>query len=316
MNKLFGTLAAIGSGIVTVVFALMSAILLLAGPVSLFKTMQKVGKHPMGSGKPTKAVNSGITRIIIVFALTGVLSIARLIVQRIDVLAICTFIVNLLCLVYIVIIAKKTRAKDITERKNYERSQIESVTHESQLASANAQLKANRAMAKGSAKVVQAKVGTAVATERAKQVAVNSATAHIAAGAIAKPKEAIEYAQASGALAEGKELADKFADNLMGDNAPTVIDGQYADVTEEAKAVMSDADAQLVEHIKGMTRDVIESTLRLGAGALMIDVEGRSVEEIAGDVLKYSPHEYIETLPNELSDVEKAVVVVEGSSKS
>lgn len=307
---------------ITFLLGLVLAGLTLHTPFALMKATQAIDWNKSGSGKNTAAVKkkgkkvfaSGAGACILCFAIIFTNGFGST-VGKISIVA---MVINILCLVAMVAITQLTNYKDAKDKKSYredERAEaVEKMQHQTELAKNKAQLNANKAMASGGSKVVKAKMSTAVATENAKTTAVKVATAHMAVGSVTKPKEAIEYAQASGALAEGKELADRMADNLMGDMAPTVIDGQYKDVTDEAKAMMSDADAELVEHIKGMARETMCALLQKGADSLMLDTEGQTPEQIADNVLRYAPTEYVEQLPSELSDFEKAVAVVEKSA--
>lgn len=297
----------------------------LATPFKMIKMMQGVDWSRSGSGKNTRAVKRGGGKVFAFGAVACAICFALLfsnggIHGASGVIAIIGLVVNLLCIVVTIAIQQFVSYKDGKDknmRRAEDRAEAEAdVKHKTAMAQSKAELKANREMASGGAKVVAAKMGTAIAQERAKTAAVKSATAHMTVGAIAKPKEALEYAQASGALAEGKELADKMADKFMGELAPTVVDGTYSDVTEEAKNVMSDADAQLVEHIKSMTREKMCELLQAGANALMLDIDDQTPEQIADNVLKYAPKEYVDTLPGDLSDFEKAVAVVESSAKA
>lgn len=306
----------------TFLLGLLLAVLTLHTPFALVKSTQALDWNKSGSGKNSGVVKkkskkvyaSGAAACIVCFALIFTNGIKN----AVGTISVIAMVVNLLCIVAAIGLSQLVNYKDAKDKKGYQADAREEAAadleHKTAMAKSKAQLNANKAMANSGTKVVKAKVGTAVATEKAKEVAVKSATVHMAVGAVAKPKEAIEYAQASGALAEGKELADKMADNLMGDMAPTVIDGQYKDVTEEAKSVMSDDDAQLVERIKGMTRETMCDLLQKGADALMLDTDEQSPEEIADNVLRYAPAEYVNSLPNELSDFEKAVAVVESSA--
>ena len=201
--------------------------------------------------------------------------------------------------------------KDDANKEQYRQRKVTATKEKTEFVQARAEYKANKAMADGGAKVVKAKMDTAVATEQAKTIAVKSASAHMALGAIGKPQEALDYAQASGAIAEGKEIADKIADKAMGELAPTVIDGEYKDVTDEAKAVMSDRDAALAEHIKGMSRDALEQVIIKGAEKLELNVGNPDVAKLSKDVYRYSPQELKEAVPEELTDEQKAAFLIE-----
>lgn len=299
-------------------------LLTLTTPFKMIKMLQGVDWSKSGTGKNTKAVKKDGGKVFAYGASACAICFALLFSNgfhgAIGIIAIIGMVLNLLCIIITIAIQQLVSykdGKDRSTRRAEDRAEAEAdVQHKTAMAQSKAQLKANQTMASAGAKIVDAKMDTAIAQEKAKAAAVKSATAHMAVGAIAKPKEALGYAQASGALAEGKELADKMADEYMGDMAPTVIDGSYCDVTEEAKSVMSDADAQLVEHIKSMTREKMCELLQAGANALMLDTEDQTPEQIADNVLKYAPEDYVKTLPDGLSDFEKAVAVVESSAKS
>lgn len=311
-----GVLGSIAFGFIGAIFGILMGVLCVTAPICMFRTFTKINPAETGSGKNTRVVDRGVRRLLVITGITLVLGIARMAVQGWkDIFSIVIIAVNVICLTAMVVKASAVKKADALNKRNYRKLKQEDAADELQhkrvMTNAKAQLNADKAMATAGTKVVKAKVGTAVAQENAKKVAVQAATAHMAIGAIAKPGAALEYAQASGALSEGKELADKMADGLMGDMAPTVIDGQYRDVTDEAKAMMSAEDAAFMEHIKSMSRDAIDALLRKGAEALMFETEGLSSEEIADNIIRYAPEEYLKTLPDSFNNVEKAVALVE-----
>lgn len=305
--------------LIATIFGLIMGGLCVAAPMCLFRTLTKIDASEMGSGKNTKTVNRGMRTMLGLVAPNLVLGIARMTVQGgKDIYSIIVISVNILCVLVMYAKASSVRKADALNKREYHKQKMEDtredLNYQSDIVNAKAQLQANKAMAKAGSQVVKAKTGTAVAQEKAKAAAVKASTAHMKLGAISNPSAAITYAQSSGALTEGKELADKMADNLMGNLAPTVIDGEYKDVTEEAKAMMNHADAELIERIKGMSRDMMCELLMKGAKALMLDTDDQTPEQIAENVIKYAPDEYVQSLPNELSNFEKAVVVVESSA--
>lgn len=219
--------------------------------------------------------------------------------------------INLVSFVGCYLMCMAITKKDDDNKKQYRQRKATATKEKTELAQAKAEYRTNSAMANGAAKVVKAKMDTAVATEQAKTIAVKSASVHMALGAIGKPKEALDYAQASGAIAEGKEIADKIADNAMGSLAPTVVDGEYKDVTDEAKAVMSDHDAALAEKVKSMSREALEQLIIKGAEKLELNVTDGDVETLSKDIYKYSPAELKQSIPDELTNEQKAAFLVE-----
>lgn len=227
-----------------------------------------------------------------------------------------TLVCGVICFAASLIMQSRAVKKSEEYKDGRQSRKLDNIQMRGQINEAKAQNNVNKIMLHGGTKVVDAKIDTAVAQEQAKATSVKAASNAMRTGAIVHPKQAIEYAQASGALAEGKELADKYADKLMGNMAPTVVDNEYPNTTEEAKAVMSNADAEFLERIKSMSRDVLESIIREGAEQLMIKVEERTIEQVTSDVIKYTPEEYLKTVPKELDDEQKAAYMLEKMSAS
>jgi len=287
----------------------------IGAPMSLIRTLTRVDWAASGSGKNTRLVKKGSTRIYGIAGFGICIGAARCIAYGFDAFGIILLVVDILCIIAAIGLSQFISYKDAQDKSKRRKEQrddaLDEAQHKTAMVKTTAELKAQQAMAKNGSKVVQAKMDTAVATEKAKAAAVKSATNGMRIQSALHPSQALDYAKESGALEEGKELADKFADKYMGEMAPTVIDGQYRDVTESGHALLSQEDSELVAHIKGLAKDTAIQLLERGAERLMLDTEGKTPEEIADNVLQYAPQEYLETLPKELTDFEKAVAVVE-----
>lgn len=291
----------------------------IIAPFILFRTLSKLDWSKSGSGRNTAIVKSGMRWVFITSFLALVTGIAMIIDGSFGTMSWILTAITVLTIVGAIGLGQFVSYKDAQDKKKYNdekrEEQLATAQHKTAMVKTTAQLKAEKAMAKNGAKVVEAKMRTAVATEQAKKTAVESAATGMRIQSVLHPSQALDYAKDSGALDEGKELADKFADKYMGEMAPTVIDGQYRDVTDSGHNLLSQEDSDLVKRIKGLARDTAVQLLERGAEKLMLETEGKSPEEIADNVLKYAPKEYVDTLPEELTDFEKAVVVVERSAQ-
>lgn len=309
------TADAAGSAMLTGMLAflqLVSILLTILSVIFAVKQLSVLGDtDSMGSGRPAITAKKNVFMCTLFSVLNIAVLILRIVWGHTNAINYILLIVSIVAVVACYLLESAIKAKDSSSKAKYRQRKADAVKDKTGLVQARAEHKTNSAMANGAAKVVKAKMDTAVATEQAKTIAVKSASAHMALGAIGKPKEALDYAQASGAMAEGKEIADKIADRAMGDLAPTVIDGEYKDVTDEAKAVMSDHDAALAEKVKGMSREAMEQLIIKGAEKLELNITEGDVESLSKDIYKYSPAELKQSVPDELTDEQKAAFLVE-----
>lgn len=305
VGKIFTTGLLMLLQLVSIVFTILSVIFAV-------KQLSVLGDtDSMGSGRPTITAKKNTVMCTLFSVLNIAVLILRIVWGHTNAINYILLVVSIVAITACYLLGSTIKTKDSSSKSKHRQRQIDTAKDKTELAQARAEYKSNKAIADGGAKVVKAKMDTAVATEQAKTVAVKSASAHMALGAIGKPKEALDYAQASGAISEGKEIADKIADRAMGDLAPTVVDGEYKDVTDEAKAVMSDRDAALAEQVKGMSRDALEQIIIKGAESLELNIGDGDIVKLSNDIYRYSPAELKQTVPNELTDEQKAAFLVE-----
>lgn len=175
---------------------------------------------------------------------------------------------------------------------------------------ANQQHSNQMLMEKAAYDMANQKIKNAKAVEKSKTRAVKTASTAATVGSVSKPKQAIEYANASGALKEGKSIADKLSERVLGD-VSSPVDVDYKEVANTMQGTMSDADSVFVESVKTLSKEALFQLLVKGAQNLGIDANGREIQEIAQDVITYSPPAIKENMPEDLDDTRKAAFLIE-----
>lgn len=173
-----------------------------------------------------------------------------------------------------------------------------------------ADLRNQALIATAQGQMAKSRIETAMATEKNKQSALKTANRAARIGMITNPHAAMDYVEASGAMEESKQLADSLAGNVLG-SAAKPVDVDYKEVTNTMKSAVTPEDLEFAENVKQLGQQALFDFLTKGAQSFDIDTDGRQAEELADDIIRFTPKAMMECVPNDLNNQQQAAFLLE-----